>query len=51
MSMITADPKDVHLLFIAERLEFWAKLSTFDSFGRGWMRRGAKDLRFIAQDN
>jgi lysozyme family protein len=42
---------DVHLLFMAERFEFWAKLKSFDSFGRGWVRRGAKNLRYIAKDN
>jgi lysozyme family protein len=46
-----ADIKDVHLLFMAERFEFWAKLNKFDNFGRGWVRRGAKQLRYIAQDN
>jgi lysozyme family protein len=45
------DAHDVHLLFMAERFEFWAKLKTFDAFGRGWTRRGAQNLRFIAQDN
>lgn len=45
------DPKDAHLLFMAERFEFWAKLRTFDAFGRGWARRGAQNLRFIAADN
>lgn len=48
---VRMDVKDVHLLFMAERFEFWAKLQSFDRFGRGWMRRGAKDLRYIAQDN
>lgn len=42
---------DAHLLFMAERFEFWCRLSTFDSFGRGWTRRGAQNLRFIAADN
>jgi len=45
------DPHDVHLLFMAERFEFWAKLKTFDTFGRGWVRRGAHNLRFLAKDN
>jgi lysozyme family protein len=45
------DPHDVHLLFMAERFEFWAKLKTFDTFGRGWVRRGAQNLRFLAKDN
>lgn len=45
------DPADLHLLFMAERFEFWAKLTTFDVFGRGWTRRGAQNLRYLAQDN
>jgi lysozyme family protein len=42
---------DVHLLFMAERFEFWTKLQAFDTFGRGWVRRGAQNLRFLAKDN
>jgi lysozyme family protein len=30
--------------FIAHRLLFWASLSIFDSQGRGWTRRGAREL-------
>jgi lysozyme family protein len=45
------DPADSQILFIAAREEFWASLSTFDKFGRGWMRRGVADLRYLAQDN
>jgi lysozyme family protein len=45
------DPHDLHLLFMAERFEFWAKLRTFDAFGRGWTRRGAQNLRYLAADN
>jgi lysozyme family protein len=41
---------DMLMLLIAERLEFWAKLSTWDRFGRGWSRRAAQDLRYAAQD-
>jgi lysozyme family protein len=44
-------PTDVHLLFMAERFTFWAKLQAFDSFGRGWVRRGAANLRYLAGDN
>ena len=39
------------LLFMAERLEFWTKLAAFDAFGRGWTRRGAQNMRFLAEDN
>jgi lysozyme family protein len=45
------DLADVQLLFMAERFEFWAKLKSFDSFGRGWVRRGATNLRYLAKDN
>lgn len=45
------DAHDVHVLFMAERFEFWAKLASFDSFGRGWVRRGAANLRYLARDN
>lgn len=45
------DPHDAHLLFMAERFEFWTRLRAFDSFGRGWTRRGAQNLRYLAADN
>lgn len=33
------------LRFLAERLEFMTKLSTWNTFGRGWARRIANDMR------
>jgi len=45
------DVNDILILFNAERLEFYAKLSTFPSFGRGWSRRVAGNLRYAAGDN
>lgn len=45
------DDHDKHLLYMAERFEFWASLKSFDTFGRGWTRRGALNLRYIAKDN
>lgn len=50
-AVAAADPADLVLLFNAERLEFYAKLSTFDAFGRGWTRRVAGNLRYAAKDN
>lgn len=50
-ALAAADPKDVHLLFMAERFTFWARLSTFPRFGAGWVLRGAQNLRYIAGDN
>lgn len=41
---------DVSMLLSAERLEFYAKLSTGGTFWRGWTRRVAGNLRYAAQD-
>ncbi len=41
---------DTLKLFNAERIEFFTKISTFDRFGRGWMRRVAQNLRYAADD-
>ena len=45
------DVTDVLMRFNAERLEFYAKLTTFTSFGRGWTRRVAGNLRYGAVDS
>ena len=42
---------DQLMRFIAHRLLFWASLTSFDTFGRGWTRRGAQNLLFAASDN
>lgn len=42
---------DVLLRFNAERLRFYCNLSTFDRFGKGWVRRVADNLAFASQDN
>lgn len=44
-------PADLVLRFLAERLDFYTRLSTFNTFGRGWTRRIAANLRFAALDN
>lgn len=41
---------DVLMRLNAERLEFYAKLSTFATFGKGWTRRVAGNLRHAAVD-
>lgn len=38
-------------LFNAERIHFYTKISSFNHFGRGWMRRMSDNLRFVAQDS
>lgn len=41
---------DVLARFNAERLEFYTQLSTWPTFGRGWARRVAGNLRYGADD-
>lgn len=41
---------DVLMRFNAERLEFYTKLSTWDTFGKGWARRVVGNLRYSAED-
>lgn len=50
-ALASQHPADVVLLFIAERLEFYTKLSTFSTFGKGWVKRVADNLRYAALDN
>lgn len=38
------------MLIIAERLDFWRRLSTWPDFGKDWAGRAAADLRYAAQD-
>lgn len=42
---------DMLMLFLAERLDFMRKLSTWPKFGAGWAGRIAQDLRYAAQDS
>ena len=41
---------DVLLRLNAERLEFYTRLSTWPTFGRGWVRRVASNLAYAAED-
>lgn len=41
---------DLVMLFLAERLEFFTNIGTFQDYGKGWCRRIAKNLRYAAQD-
>lgn len=42
---------DILLRLNAERIRFFTKLTTFNTFGRGWMRRVADNLYHAADDN
>lgn len=41
---------DVLARFNAERLDFYTRLSTWPTFGRGWARRVAGNLKYAAED-
>jgi len=41
------EPESLQARFNGHRLEFMAKLSTFDTFGRGWVRRVAANLQAV----
>jgi lysozyme family protein len=45
------EANDVLVRFLAERLDFMRKLSTWSTFGAGWAGRIANDLRYVAEDN
>ncbi len=42
---------DIIMRFVAERLDFWRRLSTWSTFGNGWAGRAATDLRYGAEDS
>ena len=50
-ALAAMDKNDVLLRFIAQRLRFWASLTTWATFGKGWALRAAADLDYAAQDN
>lgn len=45
------DKNDVVFLFNAERIDFYTGVRGWISFGKGWARRIASNLRFAASDN
>ena len=51
LAAVNAMPEpDVIARFNAERLEFYASLSTWPTYGKGWARRVAGNLRYAAVD-
>ncbi len=46
-----SDENDVLMRFLAARLQFMTKLSTWERFGKGWARRIAENLVYAAGDN
>jgi len=50
-ALASADVNDVLMRFMAQRLRFWASLSSWPSFGKGWAMRAARDLEYATEDN
>jgi lysozyme family protein len=50
-ALAAMDVSDVLMLYVAERLDFWRKLTTWQTFGAGWAGRAAADLRYASKDN
>ena len=42
---------DMLMLYVAWRIRFWTKLSTWPTFGKGWANRAADDLVYAAEDS
>ena len=52
LAAVTAKPRATMLMLIlAERLDFWCKLSNWPVAGKGWVGRAAADLRYAAIDD
>ena len=43
------DDLQIVMLFNAERIEFYAALKTFSTFGKGWVRRVASNMKLAAK--
>lgn len=50
MQAAVARPELLVMRFIGHRLLFWSDRSKWPSFGKGWTRRGAKELLDAADD-
>ena len=50
-AIAAADPSDLILRFLAERLDFMTGLRNWPAHGKGWARRIAANLRHGAEDN
>jgi lysozyme family protein len=50
-ALAAMDLNDVLMRYVAQRLRFWASLSTWGSFGKGWALRAAKGLEYASGDN
>ena len=44
------DTDDLVQMFNAERISFYTRISTFPTFGRGWMNRMVDNLRYAVED-
>lgn len=50
-ALADADLNDVLMRFVAQRIRFWASLTTWPTFGKGWALRAASQLEYASKDN
>lgn len=50
VALVSYTEEDALMLFLAERLEFFTYLETFGTFGKGWCRRIAENMRLASED-
>lgn len=50
-AVTSKDVNDMLMLFLAERLQFMTEIRTWVTYGKGWARRIAHNLRLAAEDN
>ena len=52
LAAVKATPlNDLLMRFIAQRIDFYTRISTFSDYGRGWMRRMSQVLQLAADDH
>ena len=50
-ALADAELNDVLMRFMAQRIRFWASLTTWPTFGKGWALRAASQLEYASKDN
>lgn len=50
-AVVRRSSSDLIMLFLAQRIDYLTRLSTWSTHGKGWMRRIAQDLRYGADDS
>lgn len=49
--LASMDLNDALMRFAAQRIRFWTRLTTWETYGKGWANRAATQLEYAAEDN